>query len=263
MKKISIIFTFVFLFSGFSIAEVPSSMEWGSTGHRTVGEIADRYLSNRAKRKIKKLLNGQSLALISTYGDDIKSDDRYNEYGPWHYVNFPFDSTYEEHPKSEKGDIIVGIRTCKQVLNDENATREEKVFHLKMLVHFIGDLHQPLHIGKAEDRGGNRFQVRWFDEGTNLHRVWDSHLIESFDMSYSELANNSKQLSKRQVKEIQKGSEIDWMKESRKLCIDIYKKTESGEKLGYQYRYEYMEKIRTQLHWGGLRLAAVLNEIFS
>ncbi len=262
MKKISILFIFVFVFSGVSIAEVPRFMDWGNTGHRTVGEIAEQYLSKRAKREIKKLLNGQSLALVSTYADDIKSDDNFKEYSPWHYVNFPFDSTYEEHPKSEKGDIIVAIRTCKQVLSDENATREEKVFHLKMLVHFIGDLHQPLHIGLAEDRGGNRFQVRWFDDGTNLHRVWDTHMIESNNMSFSEMANNTKQLSKRQIEEIQKGTTIDWMYESRKLCKEIYDNTEVGEKLGYRYMYDYMETLRTQLQRGGIRLAAVLNELF-
>jgi hypothetical protein len=262
MKKISFIFIFLFLFSGFSIAEVSGSMEWGSVGHRTVGEIAEQYLSKRAKKEIEKLLNGQSLAMVSTYGDDIKSDDEFNKYRPWHYVNFPFDSSYEEHPKNENGDIILGIRTCKQVLIDDNSSREEKVFHLKMLVHFMGDLHQPLHIGLAEDRGGNRFQVSWFNDGTNLHRVWDTHMIESYNMSFSELANNTKKLSKWQIKEIQKGSTIDWMYESRKLCVEIYDNTEVGEKLGYRYMYDYMESLRNQLQKGGLRLAAILNDIF-
>ena len=262
MKKISLIFIFVFLFSGFSIAEVPAYMEWGSVGHRTVGEIAEQYLSKRAKRKIEKLLNGQSLAIVSTYADDIKSDDKFNKYRPWHYVNFPFDSSYEEHPKSDNGDIVVAIRTCIQVLGDENTTREEKVFHLKMLVHFIGDLHQPLHIGLAEDRGGNRFQVRWFDEGTNLHRVWDSHMIESYNMSYSELAENTRSLTKVQISEIKKGTIEDWMYESRKICKELYANTEPGDKLGYRYMYDNMELLRDRLQRGGIRLAALLNELF-
>jgi hypothetical protein len=81
-------------------------------------------------------------------------------------------------------------------------------------------------------------------------------------MSYSELAYNTKRLSKMQIKEIQKGSTIDWMRESRELCKDIYANTEVGQKLGYRYMYDYLEILRTQLHKGGLRLAAVLNEIF-
>jgi len=239
-----------------------NSMDWGKNGHRAVGEIAEKYLSKRAKKNIMKLLDGRTLAFVSTYADELYSDDNYDEYKPWHYVNFPFDSTYEEHPKSEKGDIIVAIDTCKEVLQNENSTKKEKIFHLKMLIHFIGDLHQPLHIGLAEDRGGNRMQVRWFDDGTNLHRVWDTQLIESYNMSYSELANNTKKLSKWQIKELQKGSTIDWMYESRELCKDIYANTEIGEKLGYRYMFDYMETLRVQLQKGGLRLAAVLNEIF-
>ena len=237
--------------------------DWGKTGHRTTGEIAEKYLTKKAKKEIDKLLNGQSLAFVSNYGDEIKSDNSYRKFGPWHYVNFPFDSSYEEHPKNEKGDIIVGIQTCIDVLKNNVSTREDKIFHLKMLVHFIGDLHQPMHIGLADDKGGNDFQVRWFNQGTNLHVVWDSKMIESYGMSYTELASNAKLLSKRQLEEIQKGTAIDWMNESRELCKDIYKTAEVGEKLRYRYSYIYMDTLRFQLQKGGIRLAEVLNDIFS
>ena len=81
---------------------------------------------------------------------------------------FSFRSTYEKHPKSEKGDLIVGINTCIEVLKNQSASKEDKVFHLKMLIHFMGDLHQPLHVGMADDRGGNDLEVKWFNNGTNL-----------------------------------------------------------------------------------------------
>ncbi|MFK5981333.1 MAG: S1/P1 nuclease [Flavobacteriaceae bacterium] len=237
--------------------------DWGKTGHRTTSEIAEKYLTKKAKKEIDKLLNGQTLAFVSNYGDEIKSDNSYRKFGSWHYVNFPFDSSYEEHPKSEKGDIIVGIQTCIDVLKNNVSTREDKIFHLKMLVHFIGDLHQPMHIGLADDKGGNDFQVRWFNQGTNLHTVWDSKMLESYGMSYTELASNAKRLSKTQVEEIQKGTTIDWMNESRELCKDIYKTTEVGAKLRYRYSYVYMDTVRFQLQKGGIRLAEVLNDIFS
>lgn len=236
--------------------------DWGRTGHRATGEIATAHLSNKAKRAIDGLLNGESLALISTYGDEIKSDKRYGEYWAWHFVNFPFGSRYETHPKSERGDIIQAIDTCIKVLENEESSREDKVFHLKMLVHFIGDLHQPLHIGQASDKGGNDFQVRWFNEGTNLHTVWDTKMVESYNMSYSELAANRKRLSKRQIAEIQKGTVLDWMYESRKLCEDIYENTKVGEKLGYSYMYKYVDVAKMQMQKGGIRLARILNEIF-
>ncbi len=236
--------------------------DWGKTGHRVVGEIAEKYLDKKAKRAISDLLDGHSLAFVSTYGDDIKSDRKFDSYGPWHYVNFPFGTEYESHPKSKDGDIIQGIQTCINVLNDENSSKEEKVFHLKMLVHFVGDLHQPLHIGIEEDKGGNDFQVRWFNSGTNLHKVWDSDMLRSYGMSYTEVAANADELSKEEVREIKKGSILDWVNESRELCKDIYSNTKVGEKLGYKYMYDYMNPLRSQLQKGGIRLASVLNGIF-
>lgn len=236
--------------------------DWGRTGHRATGEIASSHLSNKAGRAIHKLLDGASLALVSTFGDEIKSDERYGDYWTWHFVNFPFGSDYNTHPKSEQGDIIQAINTCIAILKDDNATKEEKVFHLKMLVHFIGDLHQPLHVGMAKDKGGNDFQVRWFDEGTNLHTVWDTKMIESYNMSYSELAANSRQLSSAQLDIIQQGNVLDWMKESRELCEDIYANTKVGEKLGYNYMYKYVDVAKFQIQKGGIRLAKILNDIF-
>lgn len=240
-----------------------ASEDWGKIGHRAVGEIAEKYLSKKAEKEISDLLKGHSLAFVANYGDDIKSDRQYDSYKPWHYVNFPFGEKYETHPHNENGDIIQGIEKCISVLKNENAPREEKVFYLKMLVHFMGDLHQPLHIGLEDDKGGNDFQVRWFSDGTNLHTVWDYKMLDFYEMSYTELAENTDVLSKQQVEAIKAGSVLDWMYESRALCQDIYKNTEIGEKLGYEYMYNYMDTLRFQLQKGGIRLAKVLNEIFS
>jgi hypothetical protein len=251
-----------FLLSFVSLSAAEKATDWGRTGHRATGEIAASYLSNKAKRAIGKLLDGASLALVSTYGDEIKSDERYREYYSWHYVNYPFGTDYDSHPKSESGDLIQAIYTCIEVLENENTSKDDKAFHLKLLVHFIGDLHQPLHIGMAEDKGGNDFQVRWFDEGTNLHTVWDMKMIESYNMSYSELAANTRQLSDFQLKKLQDGTVLDWMRESRTICEDIYAHTKVGEKLGYRYMYKYVETARFQIQKGGIRLAKILNEIF-
>ncbi|MFT4698889.1 MAG: hypothetical protein ACI9SJ_002047 [Flavobacteriaceae bacterium] len=258
MKNIQFLFILLFV----SILSLNAAEDWGATGHRVTGQIAENHLSNKAKKTINKLLKGESLAFLSTYGDEIKSDDKYREYYTWHYVNFPFESTYDEHPKSPKGDLIVGIKKCIDILKNVNSTQEEKIFHLKMLVHFIGDLHQPLHVGIAADKGGNKLQVQWFNDGTNLHSVWDTKMIESYNMSYSELASNVRKLNKHQIKELQKGTPIDWMYESRALCEEIYSNVKVGENLRYKYSYDYMGTVRSQLQKGGIRLASVLNEIF-
>ncbi len=257
MKRIIVIVLVSIYSTGLTAAE-----DWGKTGHRVVGEIAEKYLSKKAEKQIVNLLNGQSLAFVANYGDEIKSDRAYDHYGPWHYVNFPFGEKYETFPKSEKGDIIQAIEQCIAILKNENSSRADKVFHLKMLVHFMGDLHQPLHIGLEEDKGGNDFQVRWFNGGTNLHTVWDSKMLDFHEMSYTEIASNSDVLSKEQMEAIKNGTIIDWMYESRELCEDIYATTEIGEKLSYNYMYKYMDSVRSQLQKGGIRLAKLLNEIY-
>lgn len=258
MKKFTIlIFALLLGLYGFT-----SKKDWGPTGHRTIGKIAEKYLTRKAKKKITKLLQGESLAFVSTYADEIKSDKKYNKFYTWHYVNFPIDSTYEKSVKNPKGDIITGINYCITVLKNKKSSVQDKRFYLKMLVHLIGDLHQPLHIGRAEDKGGNTIQVRWFNKGSNLHRVWDEDMIEQWNMSYVELANNERKLTKKQIVLIKKGTVLDWMYDTRKLTKKVYKSVKVGEKLRYRYSYIYFPIVRQQLQKGGIRLAKLLNDIF-
>lgn len=239
-----------------------ATKKWGATGHRVVGAIADQHTTNKTKRKLKKLLNHQSLALVSTFSDEIKSDPRYREFGVWHYVNMSFEDTYETSTKNPEGDIVTGIAKCKSIITDDNASDEDKVFYLKMLIHLIGDLHQPMHVGRAEDKGGNDIKVKWFYKETNLHRVWDSQMIESYGMSYSELSENADRLSKAQVKFLQKGTVVDWVNETQVLTKDIYNSIEEGENLRFEYSYKYLNTARTQMQIAGIRLAKVLNDLF-
>ena len=235
---------------------------WGPTGHRATGKVAEKHLTKRAKKKIDKLLKGESLAFVSTYSDEIKSDKKYSQFYTWHYVNMPLDSQYEDAEKNPKGDLVTGINTCVSILKDKNSSDEDKAFYLRMLVHLVGDLHQPMHIGQKEDKGGNTIQVQWFGKGTNLHRVWDTDMIEEWNMSYLELANNTKDLSKAQVKAIQQGSVVDWVHDTHKLSKIAYESVEVGEDLKYRYSYDHFSTVRKQLQKGGIRLAKLLNDIF-
>jgi hypothetical protein len=235
---------------------------WGATGHRTIGEIAEKHLSKKTKKKISELLQGQGLALVSTFGDDIKSDDNYDKFYNWHFVNFPFGVSYEDSEKNEKGDIVMGINHCIKILKDPDASKEDQVFYLKFLVHLIGDLHQPLHVGRAEDKGGNDIKLLWHYKKTNLHRVWDSDMIDFYNMSYTELAENAAHLSKAQIQNIQQGTILDWTNESQNLAKQVYASVQPDDKLGYRYSYLYFETVRSQIQKSGLRLAKVLNDIY-
>lgn len=239
-----------------------STYDWGKTGHRVVGEVASNQLTRKARKKIDKLLGGHSLAFVSTYADDIKSDRSYKKYSPWHYVNFPFGKKYADEIPSQYGDLIIGIRKCIDVLKDKNASVEDQAFYLKMLVHFLGDLHQPLHVGRSEDKGGNAIQVQWFKKGSNIHRVWDSEMIDYYGMSYTELSHNMDELTKKQKTVLQKGSILDWAYESQSLAEKVYTSVKSGEKIGYRYSYDHFNTVCSQLQKGGIRLAKILNEIF-
>lgn len=239
-----------------------ASKRWGQTGHRVVGEIATTHLTKKTKREIKKLLGGKSLAFVSTFGDEIKSDKRYNEFYTWHYVNMDLDQEYADSDKNPKGDLVTGIEYCKKIIQDENASDDDRAFYLKLLVHLIGDLHQPMHIGRKEDKGGNDIKLKWHYKDTNLHRVWDSDMIDGFDMSYIELAENADYLTKNQVKAIQEGTIVDWVNEVHVLSNEVYASAESGKNLRYQYSYKYLNIARKQMQIGGIRLAKVLNELF-
>ncbi|KGL62882.1 S1/P1 nuclease [Polaribacter sp. Hel1_85] len=246
----------------FSNPTIEETVFWGPTGHRTTGKIAEKHLTNRAKRKIDKLLKGESLAFVSTYADEIKSDRKFSEFYSWHYINMDLDEKYADAEKNPRGDLVTGINKCIEVLKDKNSAEEDKVFYLKMLVHFVGDLHQPMHIGQREDKGGNTVQVQWFGRGTNLHSVWDTKMIEEWNMSYLELAGNAKDLSKKQVEAIQKGTIIEWVDEVHEITKEVYKSANVGENLKYRYSYDHFGTVRTQLQKGGIRLAKILNEIF-
>ncbi len=257
--KMRFLFPLLFLLSGFLYGSIPP---WSKTGHRVIGEVAQMHLTHRAEKHITDLLGGETLAEVANYADDIKSDRKYREFSPWHYVNFPADKAYTEVPHSSEGDVVQGIQKCIAILKDPKTDQSKEVFYLKMLIHLIGDLHQPMHIGRAEDRGGNDIQLQWFGRGSNLHRVWDANLIDDYGMSYTELARTLPRWSRNKMRDVQEGTVYDWVEEVQEVTNRIYDSAEVGEKLGYRYRYVWWDTVEEQLLLGGLRLAAVLNEIY-
>lgn len=259
MKKANL-FLILFFSLQLGFSHIPA--DWGKTGHRATAEIAEQFLKGRAKRKIKKILAGERLASVSTFADEIKSDPRYKAFSPWHYANIPDGKTYAQSKKNPQGDLVTAIKTCIQKLKNPDTPPEEEGFYLKLLIHFIGDLHQPLHFGRKDDKGGNDFKVKWFTKSSNLHRVWDSEMIDHYKMSYSELALNRKKITKDEVKKIQSGTLLDWTNESHTLAIKIYDSAEKGDNLMWNYMYDWFSVVREQIQKGGIRLAKILNDIY-
>ena len=234
---------------------------WGPTGHRVVGEIAEQNISEKTKKEIAKILDGESLAYIAFYADEIKSDRKYDKYYSWHFINFDLDENYMDTPPSDKGDLYTAINKCIDVLKDISIDKETKAFHLKLLVHFIGDLHQPLHLGQEIDRGANRISVKWFGSNTNLHSVWDSKMIDGYKMSYSEMAYNLQKTRENNSKEFQREDLIKWIDEIHDYTQEIYKSLDDTN-LGYEYQYNNFDTVKNMLSIGGYRLARILDYIF-
>ena len=239
------------------------AFSWGKTGHRVVGQIAENHLSPKAASMVRELLGADSLAEVSNWADEIRSDPSWQRADPWHYVNIPDGQTYETMEKNPAGDVIVAMKRFEATLRNPAAPKEERVQALKFLVHMIGDIHQPLHAGKRDDLGGSRVSVHWFRsvEATNLHTVWDDLLIEQEKLSFTEWSRFLDHPTAAELKEWQAASSTVWMEESYKLrdrCYDF--KPELP--LSYDYVYKSMPIVKQRLLQAGVRLAGTLNAIF-
>lgn len=242
----------------------PSAFSWGKVGHRIVGEIAQRNLNPKALKAIKDLAETEDLSRISTWPDEIRSDPKMGYTAFWHYASIPTGKTYFDQKRVKEGDIIEGLYRFEDTLRDPKETKENKLAALKYLTHMTGDLHQPLHVGLAEDRGGNTIRVKWFKTETNLHSLWDEELVDFEKLSFLEYSNYLNHFSKENKKDWEKGTFIDWAKESQELRPKVYDLSGAEiPNLSYEYNYKVKPIIEMRLKQAGLRLAYVLNKIFT
>lgn len=247
----------------FSNIDTPEPPRWGQTGHRTVGHIATQLLSDEAKVHLKEILHGNSLAEVSTWMDEIKSDNSFRYMSPWHYATIPEGKTYQEAGTPEEGDVIWAINKSIAELKEGGLSPEQEEINVKVLVHLIGDLHQPLHVGNGTDRGGNDVRVTWFGQNSNLHRVWDSQMIDGKQLSFTELADFiDDQLDYATIKEWQSTSVLEWAYESQALLPEAYDFPENG-RLSYEYSFQNWDSVQLRLLQAGVRLAGVFNDIYS
>ncbi|MCW9707103.1 S1/P1 nuclease [Fodinibius salsisoli] len=256
--------TFLLILSFLLIFPTPNhlnSEKWGKTGHRIVGDIATDYLNEETKNELDRVLGHESLAIASTWMDKIRSDDHYDHTHDWHWVTLPDGMSYDETEKNPNGDLIKALRTIIEELKMGDLPAKEEAEKLKMLVHLIGDLHQPMHVGTGKDRGGNDTRVEWFYEPSNLHRVWDSEMIDETKLSYTEFSNAINHPSQKQLEQWQQGDVLGWAYETRELRDAAYALPEDKQ-IGYRYMYLHRETIDQQLLKAGVRLAYVLNQIY-
>lgn len=140
----------------------------------------------------------------------------------------------------------------------------KKKMYLRLLIHIVGDIHQPLHVSPEGTEGGNSVKVTWMGQNTNLHSVWDSYLIDFQQLSYTEYTKTINHTTAAQRKKLQKQPMSKWLFESYTISQQILNEVkEPSPKInGYLYNFQHIQTINEQLVKGGVHLAGILNKIF-
>ncbi|OFZ52059.1 MAG: hypothetical protein A2381_06000 [Bdellovibrionales bacterium RIFOXYB1_FULL_37_110] len=268
------------------------ALAFDKNGHRIIAKIAALHLDPSSKIKLKDLIGNKLLEEISNWPDEIKSDELLaSPQQNWHYINLltknyqklKSDETYEKYFKQYpalsyaeiqskikpdyqklKGDLIWAIDTFRNILNDKRKTKNQRAEALFFLVHFIGDLHQPLHCGYAHDRGGNETSVLWHQQKTNLHAIWDSEMIEMSKLSYTEYVQFIYKKEEMMIAEITKGDVLDWAYESVDMRDSFYELVKNAKYQGkykeYKYHYDFVKILNNRLVFAGIRLSKIIND---
>jgi len=255
---------------------VPSTLfAWRGDGHQIVSLIAEEHLSPAAKAGIHDLLGADvniSDAEIASWADNIRRERRNT--ASWHFVEIPADAAgFDEQRDGKHGNNVIDkINQFERVLSDHNASKEKRGEALKFLVHFVGDLHQPLHCADRNDKGGNSRLVFFLDQprALNLHSVWDTTILLHRKgrlrvLQYATALN--RKISKEQAKQWKQGSVVDWANESHAVAVNVaYKGVPADGRppnLDQAYVDRASDAIDQQLERGGIRLAMLLNKCFA
>jgi hypothetical protein len=234
-----------------------------------VAALADPQLSGLARAHVKELLGVESLEEAATWPDDMRSAPEtfwQKTATPWHYVTL--NGIVYDHAPSE-GDALQALNRFRTTLQDPGASVADKQLALRFIVHLVGDLHQPLHVGKCCDKGGNEVKVKWFGRDLNLHSVWDSALVDEEQLSFTELAAKlQRHTSNADVMAWWDINPRDWISESGQLRETVYpapnlKDPKAPPELSYGYVYKFTPLMEQRLKQAGVRLAAYLNDIYS
>jgi hypothetical protein len=243
---------------------------WGSEAHRVIAEIAELFLEPQTAHQVHDLLaveNATTLADVSMWADEIRP--QHPETAPWHYVDIPV------HPPAhtrkgydprrdcpEDQCVVAKIDHFEDVLTNKEASARERLEALKYLVHFIGDVHQPLHAATNDDKGGNKVVVRFMGHPEKLHAVWDSGII------HPAVRGDERGYALGLVREVtaphrarwSRGDPISWANESHRIAVrTIYGLLPHTGSLPDSYEAQALPIVNEQLERAGLRLAATLN----
>jgi hypothetical protein len=231
------------------------SLAWGHEGHRIVAAVAEAKLEPAVRQRVGELLSlepGSTLESISDWADGAKTPAT----ARWHYVNLPRDSgcSYLAARDCPDGQCVVEAILAQAEKLGSAAPAPVRLRALKYLVHLVGDVHQPLHAGFADDRGGNLYQLQAFGRGTNLHALWDSGLIEEWPRGPGALRGQAISAASSARGDLDPAG---WAEESCRLVSQGF--YPERHKVGTDYAAQFAPVLRDRLSTGGRRLAGLLN----
>ena len=230
---------------------------WGVKGHQTIALIAQSQLTPATQATIDRLLAlepGSSLMSISTWADEHRDSSNTR----WHYINFPRgDCHFQKQRDCPDGECVIEAIKMQRAIFHSTAPDPDRLLALKFLVHLVGDIHQPLHAGFGDDRGGNTYQLQYQSEGTNLHALWDTPMVEQFRRNPVELAGFIL-ADYRLRKPFPSSDVVSWAEQS--CAIVSTPGFYPGRQVAHDYLEEYAPVAELQILRAGYRLAELLNQ---
>jgi hypothetical protein len=233
---------------------------WFDLGHRVIARIAEGRLTPHTTEAIHDILGGQSLADASRWADDIRGQRR--ETGPFHYINLPLAAETYDSAYCPGGQCIIGaIERDRRILADPASSGTDRAEALRFLIHFAGDLHQPLHVSDNHDRGGNQTQVQFFGKGSNLHQVWDGELIQAMWTDEQQYLDHLKQqMATLDLGAFERGTVVDWAMEGHRIATEDAYQIPHNRELGAAYVGKNLPLVDLAIIKAGVRLAKLLND---
>jgi hypothetical protein len=232
---------------------------WGPEAHQMIADIAEAHLTPKAAKRVSEILQGARMRDVSNYADEIRPQRR--DTRRWHYVNIkPGAADYVAERDcvqfDGEGDCI--IAAIERALAEIRMSDERQREGLKLLIHFVGDLHQPFH-AVAEERGGNQIRVMYRSRPTNLHAVWDSSLVREARRTPADYAKfiDQTQLRGADLEVLTSGTIVEWALESRDIGLGA--RVQSGTEIDEKYVASHVPQVEQQMALAGVRLAKLLN----
>lgn len=253
--------TLVLLATFFIAGIAPHAVQWGRVGHAITGAVAQQHLTDTARAEVERILGDRSIVDATTWMDRVRSTEEYAHTADWHWVTVPSDTTYDETTKNPNGDLIAELERMIAALHEGDLSPEVEREYLMMVIHMVGDVHQPLHVGTGTDRGGNDALVEWMGTSSNLHRVWDTDMIVSWNDDYAVWADAINHPTNAQVEDWQRATVRRWAEESMDYREAVYD-LPADRRIGWTYRNERLPMVEKRLLQAGVRIAGVLNAIY-